>query len=300
MSNAVTKLGERPAMDLTPRNIEEALHLATIMSESQMVPKDFQGNAGNCLIAMQMGAEVGLQPMQALQNIAVINGRPSVWGDAALAIVKADPRCEYVKEEVGDTSATCRVKRRGEEEVVRTFDQKDAALAGLWGKTGPWKQYPKRMLQMRARSFAIRDAFPDALRGMYIAEEAQDIEPEKDVTQGGSHAFPGGEQSAPVTADDKLKSALKGGDSAAGSRVSQDKGPSPSAAASESGEGESAQDAQPDDPGSELSRFNQMIGKAGTKKAVMQIMKEITSAPLSDDEKAQVSQYASERMKEVN
>jgi hypothetical protein len=57
----------------------------------------------------------------------------------------------------------------------------DAKRAGLAGKQGPWQQYPKRMLQMRARAFALRDVFPDVLRGVYVAEEAADMPPERDM-----------------------------------------------------------------------------------------------------------------------
>jgi hypothetical protein len=166
---------------LAPQNIEEALKFAEMLSKSNLVPKDFQGNPGNILVSVQWGMELGLQPMQAMQNIAVINGRPSLWGDAVLALVKASPACEYVVEEVGDTQAVCRVKRRGEPEQIRTFSMDDAQKAGLKGKQGPWTNYPKRMMQMRARSWAVRDVFPDVLRGMPIAEELQDI-PEKNIT----------------------------------------------------------------------------------------------------------------------
>lgn len=166
---------------LAPQNITEALEFAGMLSKSNLVPKDFQNNAGNILVAVQWGMELGLQPMQAMQNIAVINGRPSLWGDAVLALVKASPVCEYVVEEVGDAKAVCRVKRRGEPEQIREFSMADAEKAGLKGKQGPWTQYPKRMMQMRARSWAVRDVFPDVLRGMPIAEELQDM-PEKNIT----------------------------------------------------------------------------------------------------------------------
>lgn len=166
---------------LAPQSIEEAMRLADMMSKSNLVPKDFSGNPGNILVAIQWGMELGLQPLQAMQNIAVINGRPSLWGDAVIALVKASPACEYVVEEVTDDIATCRVKRKGEPEQSRTFTKADALKAGLLNKAGPWTQYPKRMLQMRARAFALRDVFPDVLRGMPVAEELQDMPPEKDM-----------------------------------------------------------------------------------------------------------------------
>ena len=163
-------------MSLAPKSLDEALRFAEVLAKSSIVPKDFSGNPGNILVAIQWGMELGLQPMQAMQNIAVINGRPALWGDAVIALVRSSPLCEYVYEELDGDVATCRVKRRGEDEQVRTFSMVDAKAAGLSGKQGPWTQYPKRMLQMRARAFALRDVFADVLRGMPVAEEVMDMQ----------------------------------------------------------------------------------------------------------------------------
>lgn len=167
------------SLSLAPQSLDEALKFAEIMSKSNLVPKDFAGNPGNILVAVQWGMELGLQPLQAMQNIAVINGRPALWGDAVIALVKSSPACEYVVEETTEQSAICRVKRHGEPEQSRTFSMDDAKRAGLLGKQGPWTQYPKRMMQMRARSWALRDVFPDVLRGMPVAEEVMDTPTEK-------------------------------------------------------------------------------------------------------------------------
>lgn len=161
--------------DLSPQNFEQALTFSNYLADSDMVPKDFKGKPGNCLIAMQWGAELGLKPLQSLQNLAVINGRPALWGDAVIALVLSSPVCDYVTEDDDGETATCRVKRKGGQEQVRTFSMEDAKRAGLAGKQGPWMQYPKRMRQMRARAFALRDVFPDVLRGMAVAEELQDM-----------------------------------------------------------------------------------------------------------------------------
>lgn len=168
--------------DLSPRSLEQAMELAKFMSDSDLVPKDFKGKPGNCLIAIQWGLEIGLKPMQAMQNIAVINGRPALWGDALIALVRSSPVCEYVIEEDDGETAFCRVKRRGEPEQTRAFSASDARIAGLQGKGGPWSQYPARMRQMRARAFALRDVFPDVLKGIPIAEEVMDIPREVDIT----------------------------------------------------------------------------------------------------------------------
>jgi hypothetical protein len=172
---------QRAATGLALQSFDDAFRFAKMVAASDFAPKDFKGKPESCLLAIQHGAELGLGPMQSLQCIAVINGRPSIWGDAALALVQSSPVCEYVVEEIeegkeGETLvATCTAKRRGypKPTVVR-FSVADAKKAGLWGKAGPWTQYPKRMLQLRARGFALRDAFPDVLKGLVTAEEAQD------------------------------------------------------------------------------------------------------------------------------
>ena len=74
--------------------------------------------------------------------------------------------------------AVCTVMRaHGEmiEKTIRYFSVANAKTAKLWGKQGPWTQYPERMLAQRARGFALRDAFPDALKGIITREEAEDI-----------------------------------------------------------------------------------------------------------------------------
>jgi len=172
---------QKQHFSLAPKDLDEAMRFADMLAGSSIVPKDYIGKPGNCLVAIQWGMELGLQPMQAMQSIAVINGRPSLWGDAMLALVKAHPAFEWIKEECDGNVATCTIKRRGEPEVVQSFSLEEAKRAGLTGKQGPWTQYPKRMLQMRARGFALRDAFPDALRGVVSAEEARDTPAERDM-----------------------------------------------------------------------------------------------------------------------
>lgn len=174
-----TELSTQRASGLALQSFDDAFRFAKMVAASEFAPKDFKNKPESCLLAIQHGSEVGLSPMQSLQSIACINGRPSVWGDAALALVMGSPVCEYVRERVegdGDAMvATCEARRRGYPEATTVhFSVVDAKKAGLWGKSGPWTQYPRRMLQLRARGFALRDAFPDVLKGLVTAEEAQD------------------------------------------------------------------------------------------------------------------------------
>lgn len=182
---------------LQPSNINEAMQMAQMLSDSQMVPKQYQRKPQDTLVAMMMGAELGLNPIQALQNIAVINGKPAIYGDALLALVQSHPKFGGHEESFDDTTmtATCtvwRVNDPSKHSVI--FSQKDAEQAGLWKKGGPWSQYPKRMLMWRARGYALRDKFADALGGLITVEEAQDIPEERDVTP--SHSEPVPEQIA--------------------------------------------------------------------------------------------------------
>jgi len=178
-------VGARPR-PIVPTDIDQIWRYATIVSKSGMAPKDMTDPA-TITVAIMHGLEVGLTPLMALQRIAVINGRPMIWGDGAIGLVRASGLCEFIDESIagdGDNRvATCRVKRKGEiRPVERMFSVHDAKIAGLWNKSGPWKDYPRRMLQMRARAFALRDCFADVLGGLYIAEEFVGDEPMKDVT----------------------------------------------------------------------------------------------------------------------
>jgi len=158
----------------TPGNLTEAIALSKMMANSELVPKDYRGKPANILVAIQFGSEIGLAPMQSLQSISVINGRPSIWGDAALALVQGHADFEDISETTEGTVAKCIVKRRGRSPVVRTFSDEDAIKAGLIAKGGVWVQYRARMRQLRARGFALRDSFADVLKGISIAEESID------------------------------------------------------------------------------------------------------------------------------
>lgn len=162
-------------------SLEDMYRFAKYASQSGLAPKGIETPEA-IFIALQMGAEVGLTPMASLQNIAVVNGRPSIWGDAMLAVCRGSGVFdESVFEETwagdGDNyGATCTVRRLPHgKPIVREFSVAKAKKAGLWGKGGPWSQYPDRMLQMRARAMALRDGFSDVLRGFKAAEEMFDV-----------------------------------------------------------------------------------------------------------------------------
>lgn len=182
MSNALTK---KSGFNLEVSNMQEAMQVASMISGSQLAPANYKNRPEDTLVAMMMGNELGLNPMQAIQNIAVINGKPSIYGDAMLALVQNHPAFGGINESFEDSTkmATCTVWRKGGEKHVQTFSKSDAESSRLWGKKGPWTDYPKRMLAMRARGFALRNQFADALCGLISVEEAQDMpKQERDIT----------------------------------------------------------------------------------------------------------------------
>lgn len=178
---------------IVPTNIDEVWRISTILIKAGLAPKDF-ATPEKCSVAIMHGLEIGMPPMMALARIAVINGRPCVWGEAVVGIAIATGEVEDIVETIsgeGDHMvATCRIKRKGIKSYTEaSFSVADAKRAGLWDDrakvkrrdrtTGeykdvwndaPWHRYPKRMLKMRAR-VAFRDLFADAFSGLYIAEE---------------------------------------------------------------------------------------------------------------------------------
>lgn len=176
--NSLVKHTNNPLL-LVPQSLEQLQTVAQMIAKSDLAPKDYKGRPDNVAVAIAMGMELGVSPMQAIQGIAVINGRPSVWGDLMLALCRSHPDCDGIDESLeydnagNVVAAVCRASRAGHVQE-RRFSVDDAKRAGLWTKDGPWKQYPHRMLQMRARGFCLRDVFADALRGLASAEEQSD------------------------------------------------------------------------------------------------------------------------------
>lgn len=208
---------------MVPQNFAGLWKMAAIMASSGMMPKNME-KPETVFVVVQMGLEVGLPPMASVQNIANINNRPSIWGDAALGIVRASGKLEKIHEKFDGKypedgfKAICEVKRVGGEEVIREFSVEDAKIAGLWIRDDailkamgnddrrksmltPWYKYPKRMLQMRARSWALRDEFSDVLKGLITREEAGDIVEMAPDAAGG--------YSMPETAAENLAKAIK-------------------------------------------------------------------------------------------
>lgn len=200
MANEIVKTEEKKpsivveGFEVIPKSFDEFYRFSSLLASSDFVPKDYKDKPQNVLVAVSMGAEIGLKPMQAIQNIAVINGRPSLWGDAMLAVIQNSGLLIDFKEWVDGNTSYCSMHRKGyKEATIRTFSDDDAKAAGLLNKQGPWTQYKNRMRQMRARGFCARDTFADVLKGFSSAEEIGDtivLEPTSNNSYGPKDVTP--------------------------------------------------------------------------------------------------------------
>ncbi|WP_406853523.1 hypothetical protein ABEG18_13200 [Alsobacter sp. KACC 23698] len=181
---------------IVPRDLNEAFRVGEAIFQSGLAPYGLDSAQKVC-VAVMYGLEIGLPPMQAVQSIGIINGRPGIYGDAAIALVRASGLMlsfkEWIEGEGDERAAVCRVQRKGEEVVEERFSVAQAKKARLWderpivkkkGRSGewyeaqndsPWHKYPDRMLKFRARGFLLRDTFADVLKGLATVEELQDI-----------------------------------------------------------------------------------------------------------------------------
>ena len=147
-----------------------------------------KASLANATLAIMQGMEVGMPVVMAIQLIAVINGRCVIHSEAIPALIwrAGHTLNEWIEGEGDGRVAWCEVTREDNGEIIkRSFSVKDAKTANLWdpndknqwGKPNKstWHCYPERMLQMRARGFAVRDGVPDVLTGLYIREEMDDV-----------------------------------------------------------------------------------------------------------------------------
>lgn len=188
------KLLDAPAKPFTlaPKNITELTEYAKMIAASAFCPKELQGKPGDVAIVIQMGAEFGIPPLQALGGIALINGRATMWGDLVIALVEHSHLLLQKREtwDAATQTARCELWRKGKPEPIsRTFSMDDAKRAKQtrWDKNtnqrvtealadkDTYKSYPQRMCQMRARSWALRDEFADVLKGLWVREEVEDF-----------------------------------------------------------------------------------------------------------------------------
>ena len=172
-------MNEVAVANLMPQTQEAKYQMAGVLCKSGLIPSGLN-TAEKVFVALQWGHELGLTPMVAVNNIAVINGKPTLSADIMCAVVKRSPEYGGIKWiEMSDTKAECEITRilpNGEKETQRScFTIEDAQNAGLAGRD-VWKKYPKRMLKHRCLSYGLKDMFPDLLAGLYDPEEMESVQ----------------------------------------------------------------------------------------------------------------------------
>lgn len=186
---------------ITPKTFDQAYRYAAAVHKSGLVPAQFD-TIEKVMVGMQYAQELKLNPLTALRQMYIVNGTPQIYGDLPLAIVRKSGHLEYIKEtqhasdgleissknnnlEADCSFARTTVKRKGEPEEIREFSWAEAVRAGLdkdkWGDKKTYKNFKKRMLQMRSRSLSLKDIFSDVLMGIAI-QEYDDVDQTKDVT----------------------------------------------------------------------------------------------------------------------
>lgn len=231
-------------MAVVPRSIEEIWRVSKMVVVGGLAPQSLVGFGDKAKsgddavsavsIAIMFGAELGLPPMAALRSMAVINGRPALYGDGLVSVIRRSGKAAYIRMGYDEKAKAgfCEAKRMDTGEELRVeFSEADARQAGLWsdqpkvrrnGRNGPyetdndspWYRHPKRMMQWRATGFCLRNLFADVLAGVLTDDEAreasggyvdyEDVEPAPAVSAPGAPPAPPAPPPAPEPEPDEL------------------------------------------------------------------------------------------------
>lgn len=201
---ATMRAGAAALLPIYPTTFEEVVRLARMAIFAGMIKplktgygdnvqiEDARSTEARATMIVMQGMELGLPPMQSVQLLAMINGRITAHSEAVPGILlskgfkikKSFAGTEYED----DFKAVCELTRPDGQVFVTEFSVRDAKKADLWdqsptktsySKTKPndsaWFRYPKRMLWARALGFASKDGGSDAMRGLMVREEVEDM-----------------------------------------------------------------------------------------------------------------------------
>lgn len=179
-----------------PQTFQGAMNMACALADSTIIPKDFQKNPSNCLIAIEMSARLNASPMMVMQNLFVVNGRPAWSSQWIVAMInqsrkyKTELQYEFGNDPA-DGGLSCfawAIDREGHKVVGPKITMKMAESEGWTTKNGSkWKTMPQVMIQYRAASFFGRKNCPDMIMGIYSRDEALEMDYEDvdyDPTEG--------------------------------------------------------------------------------------------------------------------
>jgi hypothetical protein len=160
------------------QSFEHAQRVAKALSSSTMIPKDYQNNIPNTLVALEMAHRIGASPLMVMQNLHIIQGRPS-WSSAfIIAALNASGRFTALKYKATDKSCQAYATEKATGELLEgptvTLDM--AKAEGWLTKQGSkWQTMPELMLMYRAAAFFGRLYAPEIMMGMHAVEEISDV-----------------------------------------------------------------------------------------------------------------------------
>ena len=161
-----------PGFSYITAGLQERADYIARLAPSTILPSAYRGNAANAFVAAETGAALGLEPLQALASIAVINGRATLSSDLMAAVIRrAGHTLRIVENSPESVTATLIRADDKKFEFTVTWDKDKAVKAGLWGQRGPWSQYPTQMLRARAITEVARQGASEALMGMIYSPE---------------------------------------------------------------------------------------------------------------------------------
>ena len=161
-----------PGFSYITAGLQERADYIARLAPSTILPTAYRGNAANAFVAAETGAALGLEPLQALASIAVINGRATLSSDLMAAVIRrAGHTLRIVENSPESVTATLIRADDKKFEFTVTWDKDKATKAGLWGQRGPWSQYPTQMLRARAITEVARQGASEALMGMIYSPE---------------------------------------------------------------------------------------------------------------------------------
>jgi len=177
-----TTTAETQAFELVQRQ-------AKMLSASTLVPKEFQGNMGNCAIALNIAKRLGADPFMVIQNIDIIHGRPSFRATFLIAMVNASGRFTPLQFRMaGDGQSRSCVALAKDKETGEVVEGTEITMAmakaeGWSTKSGSkWLTMPEQMLRYRAAAFFARIYAPDITLGMQTSDELRDAPEVRNVT----------------------------------------------------------------------------------------------------------------------
>ena len=155
-----------------------AKQAAEMLASSSMVPAAYQNNPGSCFIALNTALRLRMDPLMIMQNLYVVQNRPSWSGQFAIALVNICPKFsatwfEYRNEEDFQKGGRMCAQLKTGQNVYGTWITPEMVKAEGWGKK--WQTMPEQMYKYRAAAFFARTECPEALLGLSVEGEAEDM-----------------------------------------------------------------------------------------------------------------------------